>query len=62
MIFAKLLKLGLDDTIDEEHLGFMPSRNISNNIWFSLGVIDYSKYTLTLIALFDFFSFTKLLT
>lgn len=44
MIFAKRLKLGLDDLIGEEQSGFMPGRNICNNIRLILDMIDYNDY------------------
>ncbi len=43
-VFAKRLKLGLDDIIDEEQSGFIPGRNIVNNIRLVLDMIDYSWY------------------
>lgn len=42
MIFAKRLKIGLDDLIDEEQSGFMHGRNICNNIRLVLDMIDYN--------------------
>uniref|UniRef100_A0A3B3CA37 Reverse transcriptase domain-containing protein n=1 Tax=Oryzias melastigma TaxID=30732 RepID=A0A3B3CA37_ORYME len=44
LIFAKRLKPGLNDIIDEEESGFMPGRNISNNIRLILDMIDYNEY------------------
>uniref|UniRef100_A0A3P9LHW9 Reverse transcriptase domain-containing protein n=1 Tax=Oryzias latipes TaxID=8090 RepID=A0A3P9LHW9_ORYLA len=44
LIFAKRLKPGLDNIIDEEQSGFMPGRNIANNIRLILDMIDYNEY------------------
>lgn len=42
LIFAKRLKIGLADIIDDEQSGFMPERNIVNNIRLILDMIDYN--------------------
>lgn len=57
MIFAKRLKLGLEDIIDEEQSGFMPGRNICNNIRLVLDMIDYNDYVLddSFILFVDFY-------
>ncbi|CAJ1069845.1 unnamed protein product [Xyrichtys novacula] len=44
LIFAKRLKIGLVDIIDEEQSGFMPGRNIVNNIRLILDMIDYNEF------------------
>ncbi len=43
LIFAKRLKTGLADIIDEEQSGFMPRRNIVNNIRLISDMIDYNE-------------------
>ncbi len=43
LIFAKRLKTGLADIIDDEQSGFMPGRNIVNNIRLILDMIDYNE-------------------
>lgn len=57
LIFAKRLKLGLNEIIDEEQSGFMPGRNITNNIRLILDMIDYNEYILddSLILFIDFY-------
>jgi len=57
IIFAKRLKLGLNDIISEEQSGFMPGRNISNNIRLILDMIDYSEFILddSYILFIDFY-------
>lgn len=57
MVFAKRLKLGLDDINDEEQSGFMPGKNICNNIRLILDMIDYNEYILedSFILFVDFY-------
>ncbi len=43
-IFAKRLKHGLEDIIDEEQTGFIQGRHISNNIRLILDMVDYNEY------------------
>ena len=56
-IFARRLKLGLNDIIDEEQSGFMPGRNIINNIRLILDMIDCNYYIPddSLILFVDFY-------
>ena len=42
LVFAKRLKLRLNEIIGEEQSGFMPGRNITNNIQLILDMIDYN--------------------
>lgn len=46
LIFAKRLKRGLENIIDEEQTGFIHGRHISNNIRLILDMIDYNEYIL----------------
>lgn len=57
LIFAKRLKPGLNEIIDEEQSGFVPGRNITNNIWLILDMIDYNDYILddSFILFIDFY-------
>lgn len=57
LIFAKRLKLRLNEVIDEEQSGFMPGRNKTNNIRLILDKIDCNDYILDdgLILLIDFY-------
>ncbi len=43
-IFAKRLKHGLEDIIDEEQTGFIQGRHISNNIRLILDMVDCNEY------------------
>ncbi len=43
-IFAKRLKHGLEDIIDEAQTGFIQGRHISNNIRLILDMVDYNEY------------------
>lgn len=42
LIFAKRLKLGLNEIIDEEQSGFMPRRNTTNDVRLILDMTDYN--------------------
>lgn len=44
LVFAKRLKIGLADIIDDEQSGFVPGRNIINNIRLILDMIDYNEF------------------
>lgn len=57
MVFAKRLKAGLNYIIDEEQSGFIPGRNIWNNIRLILDMIDYNEYIVdeSFILFVDFY-------
>ncbi len=57
LIFAKRLKLGQNEIIDEEQSGLIPGRNITNNIRLILDMIDQNDYILddSLILFIDFY-------
>lgn len=44
LVFARRLKKGLEEIIEEEQSGFMTGRHISNNIRLILDMIDYNYY------------------
>lgn len=56
-IFAKRLRIGLSEMINETQTGFMANRHISCNIRFILDLIDYSEYVDSdaLILFLDFY-------
>lgn len=56
-VFAQRLKLGENDVIDEEQSGFVPWRNIMNNIRLILDMNDYNYYIPddSLILFVDFY-------
>jgi len=56
LIFAKRLKKGLENIIDEEQTGFIQVRHISNNIRKILDMVDYNDYVLddSFILFIDF--------
>lgn len=57
LVFARRLKKGLNEIIDEEQSGFMTGRHISNNIRLILDMIDYNCYipTDSYILFIDFY-------
>lgn len=44
LVFAKRLKKGLEEIIEEEQSGFMTGRHISNNIRLILDMTEYNCY------------------
>lgn len=56
-IFAKRLKMGLAEMIDEEQSGFMPGRWIINNVRLILDLLDYNEYIAedSLVLFVDFY-------
>lgn len=57
LIFARRLKKGLNEIINETQTGFMTNRHISCNIRLVLDLIDYSEYVESdaLILFLDFY-------